>query len=158
MARNIHDGSDPQILHSLLSGRHQHAGRDLLLLQTGAAPERIEPIAATIIKVRGDNRMQADSELHGAALFDHTMQAVVVDQQFAVDVEARAIVGGDKERVLAWLVDHDMTREHQSEGIARLQYGLIHHNRCRHAGVGRCHGLQCFTSHVAGAWCIEIDL
>jgi hypothetical protein len=53
--------------------------------------------------------MQAGSELNRAALFDHAMQAVVVDQQFAVDVEARAVVGGDKERILAWLVDHDVT-------------------------------------------------
>jgi hypothetical protein len=73
--------------------------------------------------------MQAGSELNRAALFDHSMQAVVIDQQFAVDVEARTIVGGDEERVLAWLFNHDMTGEHQSESIASFQHRLIHHDR-----------------------------
>ena len=74
--------------------------------------------------------MQAGGQLNGALLFDHAVQAVVVDEQFAIEVEARTVVGVDEERVFAGFVDRNVSGEHQGECIASLQHGLIHYD-CR---------------------------
>ena len=61
--------------------------------------------------------MKTGVEMAAAALLDHAVVEVVVDDELLVDVEARAVVGSERERVVARALDLEPRLEAQREGV-----------------------------------------
>ena len=96
-------------------------------LYAGARHVERKPFLAASLEIlqpqlRG-SRLKRDAALLGP----HAVDPVVVDDQLAVDVEARAVVGTEVERVVALPGDVDVALEHHAEVFAHAGQ----------AGVGR---------------------
>ena len=81
------------------------------------------------------SRVRAGGQIDSAALLGHALQPIVVDQQLVIEVDPRAVVRGDEERVLARFRNLNHAGESQSERVGLLLLRDVHHD-LRHDAAG----------------------
>ena len=102
--------------------------------------------------------MRAGRQFDRAGSFGHPLQAVVVDQEFFVEIDPRAVIRGDKKRVFASLWDNHIPSEPQCKIVGLLALRNVHddlRNDATLVGLDRCEG---FSSDIIRSGIKVIDL
>ena len=133
--------------------------RDRLFLNPWAIPSDTQSISATVIEVGDHEFMGTGSELNGSRSFGHPLESIVVDQELIVDIDARTVIRGDKERVLTGFRNDDVAGEAKGEIIRLFPLRHIHNDLRNDTGIGRFDGCQCLCRDVVrcGVEVINLD-